>query len=508
MKILTLLNLLFIPLSLFAQPDTEVYLVDIDRSGQKIQLTNPRNISNNVGYDNQPYFYDESSIMFASTRSGQTDILKFNILDGSTSTWLTDTPTGSEFSPLRMPESTAISAIRLDLNGLQRLYAYAIKDGSSQVILKGAKIGYHLWYSTDILVATLLTENRMDLILSYLTEDGKYQTIQKNVGRSLQKIPNTELVSYVSKEHKDNWELKSLHPITGATEKIIDLGNSEDICWLPNGTLLVGKDKSLYKYHPETDKDWILLQKFTDKNINKITRLAVNKSATRFAFVAENSPENIVQKQVEAFNARNLDAFAECYADDVVVRNFPNEVLYKDNEILKTNYERFYSKNPKAKVEVIKRISVGNFIIDEELATIGNKTHQQVAIYEVNSGLISSMTFIHPTAIYTLAEEIVQQQFDAYNTRDIDGFLQTYAEDVQLYNFPAEMRSRGQKEMRDSYAEFFESTPDLNGEIKNRIVIGNKIIDEEYITANGNSFSAVVIYEVENGKIAKVTFLQ
>ena len=187
MKILTLLNLLFIPLSLFAQPDTEVYLVDIDRSGQKIQLTNPRNISNNVGYDNQPYFYDESSIMFASTRSGQTDILKFNILDGSTSTWLTDTPTGSEFSPLRMPESTAISAIRLDLNGLQRLYAYAIKDGSSQVILKGAKIGYHLWYSTDILVATLLTENRMDLILSYLTEDGKYQTIQKNVGRSLQK---------------------------------------------------------------------------------------------------------------------------------------------------------------------------------------------------------------------------------------------------------------------------------------------------------------------------------
>ena len=508
MKILSLLILLFISLSLLAQPDTEVYLVDIAKTSKTIQLTNPRNISNNIGYDNQPYFYDENSVLFASTRSGQTDILKFNILEGSTSAWLTDTPTGSEFSPLRIPESTAISAIRLDLDGLQRLYAYNLEDGSSQVILEGAKIGYHLWYSTDILVATLLKENRMDLIVSYLNEDDKYRTTKKNVGRSLQIIPNTELISYVSKEHKDNWELKSLHPITGVTEKIIDLGKTEDICWLPDGTLLAGKDKSLYKYHPETDGDWVLLQKFTDKNINKITRLAVNKSATRFAFVAENSPENIVQKQVEAFNARNLDAFVECYSDNVVVRNFPNEILYKDNEVLKTNYERFYSKNPKTKVEVVKRISVGNFVIDEELATIGNQTYQQVAIYEVTSGLISSMTFIPHTAIYVLAEEIVQQQLDAYNTRDIDGFLQTYAEDVQLYNFPTEIRSRGQKEMRESYTGFFDSTPDLNCEIRNRIVIGNKIIDEEYITVNGNSFNAVAIYEVENGKIAKVTFLQ
>jgi hypothetical protein len=48
----------------------------------------------------------------------------------------------------------------------------------------------------------------------------------------------------------------------------------------------------------------------------------------------------------------------------------------------------------------------------------------------------------------------------------------------------------------------------LNCEIKNRIIIGNKVIDEEYITANGQNFSAVAIYEVQNGKIAKVTFIQ
>jgi hypothetical protein len=40
------------------------------------------------------------------------------------------------------------------------------------------------------------------------------------------------------------------------------------------------------------------------------------------------------------------------------------------------------------------------------------------------------------------------------------------------------------------------------------MVIGNKVIDEEYITANGNHFSAIAIYEIENGKIAKVTFIR
>ena len=61
--------------------------------------------------------------------------------------------------------------------------------------------------------------------------------------------------------------------------------------------------------------------------------------------------------------------------------------------------------------------------------------------------------------------------------------------------------------MHERYSSFFESTPFLNCEINNLIVIGNKVIDEVYLTINGNNFSAVAIYEVENGKIANVTFI-
>ena len=108
-------------LNLHAQPNTDVYVFDLNFDNGNIKLSNPKNISNNDGYDNQPSFLNNSSILFASTRDGQTDIRLFNIEAGSTTTWITDTPTGSEYSPLKIPNKKAVSAIRLDLDGLLSL---------------------------------------------------------------------------------------------------------------------------------------------------------------------------------------------------------------------------------------------------------------------------------------------------------------------------------------------------------------------------------------------------
>lgn len=87
----------------WAQTDTEVYLFDLKVNNGKPTLSNPKNISNNPGYDNQPSFWDDDSILFASTRQDQTDILQFNVNEGSTSSWLTYTTAGSEYSPFASP---------------------------------------------------------------------------------------------------------------------------------------------------------------------------------------------------------------------------------------------------------------------------------------------------------------------------------------------------------------------------------------------------------------------
>ena len=139
------------------------------------------------------------------------------------------------------------SAIRLDLDGLQRLYAYDLKTGEPKILLDDLKVGYHVWYNGYIIVCTVLVEDRMDLVVSNL-KDGSNRTFQKNVGRSLLKIPNTELISYISKEN-GRLEIKSLDPVSGATKKITDAyKRSEDICWLDDGSILTGFHKSILRF--------------------------------------------------------------------------------------------------------------------------------------------------------------------------------------------------------------------------------------------------------------------
>jgi hypothetical protein len=118
------------------------------------------------------------------------------------------------------------------------------------------------------------------------------------------------------------------------------------------------------------------------------------------------------------------------------------------------------------------------------------------------------MTFIRDKETPFDPEVIVQKQLDAYNNRDLEGFLNTYSKTAKIYSYSGELRSEGTDAMRSGYADLFNSTPDLHCEILNRIVIGNTVIDEESITANGNIISAVLVYEVENDKIIKATIIR
>ena len=106
------------------------------------------------------------------------------------------------------------------------------------------------------------------------------------------------------------------------------------------------------------------------------------------------------------------------------------------------------------------------------------------------------------------AEVPVQAQLEAYNNRDIEGFLNPYADDVQVFDFPEKFLFQGKEIMRARYSSFFDSTPDLYCKLVNRIILGNKVIDEESVTANGMQFQAIAIYEIEGGKITKVTFIR
>jgi len=109
-------------------------------------------------------------------------------------------------------------------------------------------------------------------------------------------------------------------------------------------------------------------------------------------------------------------------------------------------------------------------------------------------------------------EEVVQENLDFYNQRDIEGFMRSFSDTIEMYTFENALANAiGLDEVRKIYAELFEKSPELNSVIKKRIVFDNKVIDHELITGRLGSpdqVELVLIYEVKRAKISKVTVIR
>jgi len=269
----------------FAQTNTEVYLFELSNTHETWKVGTGKNISNNEGYDSQPSFYNKENLLFSSTRNGQTDIANYHIKTGKL-TFLNNTPNGGEYSPQRIPKSKNVSAVRLDTDGLQRFYSYNITTGKSNELIKDLKVAYPMWYDKNTILCVTIIGKGLDLIV-HDRRTKSNTSIQKKVGRSLHAIPNSNLISYISKENT-TWEVKSLHPKTGEIKKIINtIEQCEDICWLPDGTLLAANKNVIFKYNPTTDKIWTIFHRFPKEKFKNISRILVDKKGTKLALVSE-----------------------------------------------------------------------------------------------------------------------------------------------------------------------------------------------------------------------------
>ena len=107
-------------------------------------------------------------------------------------------------------------------------------------------------------------------------------------------------------------------------------------------------------------------------------------------------------------------------------------------------------------------------------------------------------------------EAMAQRQLNAYNARDLDAFVACYAEDVEIYQFPGQLMSKGCEAMREGYGPMFEQATELHCELVSRMVLGKTVVDRERVTGFGPGvvLHAIAIYEVENGLIQKVYFIQ
>ena len=103
--------------------------------------------------------------------------------------------------------------------------------------------------------------------------------------------------------------------------------------------------------------------------------------------------------------------------------------------------------------------------------------------------------------------DLVENQLKAYNERNLEAFLESYADNIEIYDFPDKLIAKGKDEIRKMYS-FFGTLKSLHCEILTRIIEGNTVIDKEKVTVNkGKSSQGTAIYKIENYKISKVYFV-
>jgi hypothetical protein len=102
-----------------------------------------------------------------------------------------------------------------------------------------------------------------------------------------------------------------------------------------------------------------------------------------------------------------------------------------------------------------------------------------------------------------------QRQLDAYNARDLDRFVAEYTDDVAVFRLPGtDPILQGKQSFAEHYAKNRFNLPALHAKLVNRMVLGNKVIDQEYITGMpGSPMEVAAIYEVTPAGISRVWFV-
>jgi hypothetical protein len=263
------------------QPSTDIYLYRLSR----VLPFGPRliNITNRRGYDNQPS-WDGQAILYTSIRDGQADIYRY--ADGE-HTRITATPE-SEYSAAITPDGKAISVVRVERDSTQRLWRFPTDGGAPTVILEAIKpVGYYAWLDSTMLALFVLGSPNSLQIAD--TRSGTARVVTTNIGRSLQRVPESRRASYVHRIG-DRWWLETVEPRmrpngTFDIDTIAALPDSADyVVWRSPTELYTGAGSRIYRLRLP-NRRWQQVAELG--GLRRITRLAMSPDGRTLAVVAD-----------------------------------------------------------------------------------------------------------------------------------------------------------------------------------------------------------------------------
>jgi uncharacterized protein (TIGR02246 family) len=104
--------------------------------------------------------------------------------------------------------------------------------------------------------------------------------------------------------------------------------------------------------------------------------------------------------------------------------------------------------------------------------------------------------------------DIAQAQLDAYNAQDLDAYVGFFAEDCIIAPINGQPSETSRDAIKARYAKAFDQFPQNKAVLKNRIAVGNTVVDHELVirAPGGEQFEIIAIYSFKDGLISRVDF--
>jgi dipeptidyl aminopeptidase/acylaminoacyl peptidase len=282
-------------------PGTDLYLIPMTSGLGSLKTAKPSPISASPGYDNQPNFSpDGSRVLFAGNRDGkQIDIYVFDRGTGS-ATQLTRTPE-NENSPTHLPAGVGaaggFSVVQSEFARagtppppIQRLWRFNAAGQDPQLILADINpVGYHAWMDADRLVLFVLGASGKPSTLQIASvKTGKAEVITEGIGRSLHRIPNTRLASFVQRDAAGDFWIKQIDVDSKKIDplvKVVEGNNERDYAWMPDGkTILMSSGTKILSWTTGA-AGWSEVFDAAAHQLGAVTRLAVSPKGDAIAIV-------------------------------------------------------------------------------------------------------------------------------------------------------------------------------------------------------------------------------
>jgi len=108
---------------------------------------------------------------------------------------------------------------------------------------------------------------------------------------------------------------------------------------------------------------------------------------------------DVVDAQIEAYRAKDIERFLSCYAADASVLLFDGTPMFADKHVMREQYGKLFADSPDLHLTIANRMVAGEFVVDEEHVSgmhFGDIPTEITAlsVYRVTNGKIASLMLL------------------------------------------------------------------------------------------------------------------